>query len=172
MHRFWDHSRGVKRTVRPLIWPAAVLLIACSPYAARAGCIVNPDPEMRHLERLIGMDATRALKQIDGRLDTARRQDGAIPKRAESLASLLALQAEAYGILERSAEARDSAAEGLKIATAADDPVHLQLLSAFAENVYDEAGLAAAVADIEKARTSQQSGTQTAVCLLITRGLL
>ncbi len=88
------------------------------------------------------------------------------------LASLLAVEAEAYGILERSTEAARAATAGLELAKSADDPVHLQLLSAYAENVYDEAGIAAAAADIEALRRTRQSGTQAGVCLLITRGLL
>ncbi len=104
--------------------------------------------------------------------DAMRQEPGASPVKTERLASLYAVEAEAYGILERSAEARNSAAEGLKLATLPNDPVHLQLLSAYAENVYDEAGIAASAADIETARSAQKSDTQTAICLLITRGLL
>ena len=167
------------------MWRAAVLLCAWSPFAAHAECIVSPDPEMRHVQRLIAKDATQALKQMQDRMDAVRREavatlgrdamrqePGASPVKAEQLASLYAVEAEAYGILERSAEARNSAAEGLKLATLPNDPVHLQLLSAYAENVYDEAGIAAAAADIETARSAQKSDTQTAICLLITRGLL
>jgi diguanylate cyclase (GGDEF)-like protein len=141
---------------------------------------------MRYIQRLIAKDATQALTQIEGRMDAVRReavstlgsdavgQEPGVssPGRAEQLASLYAVQAEAYGILERSAEARNSAAEGRKLATLPNDTVHLQLLSAYAENVYDQAGIAASLAEIETARAAQKSGTQAAVCLLITRGLL
>src|ERR1019366_6726331 len=146
MHRLWDRGRRVTQTAWLLIWPAAVLFCAWSPSAVHAGCIVNPDPEMRHMQRLIAGDATRALKQIEDRMEAARRESVATPGRTERLASLYALQAEAYGILERSAEARNSAAEGLKLATLPNDPVRLQLMSAYAENVYDEAAIAAAAA--------------------------
>jgi len=172
MHRLWDRGRRVTQTAWLLIWPAAVLFCAWSPSAVHAGCIVNPDPEMRHMQRLIAGDATRALKQIEDRMEAARRESVATPGRTERLASLYALQAEAYGILERSAEARNSAAEGLKLATLPNDPVRLQLMSAYAENVYDEAAIAAAAADIETARSAQKSDTQAGICLLITRGLL
>ena len=57
-----------------------------------------------------------------------RQEPGASPVKAEQLASLYAVEAEAYGILERSAEARNSAAEGLKLATLPNDPVRLQLV--------------------------------------------
>jgi diguanylate cyclase (GGDEF)-like protein len=172
MHRLWDRGRRVRQTAWPRIWPAAVLLCAWLPSAVQAECIVNPDPEMRHIQRLISKDATRALKQIEDRMEAVRRQAVTTAGRTGQLASLYAVEAEAYGILERSAEARNSAAEGLKLATLPNDPVRLQLLSAYAENVYDEAGIAAAASDIETARSAQKSDTQAAVCLLITRGLL
>src|SRR5579859_678675 len=185
MHGLWDVGRRLRRAARLLLWPAAALLCAWSPSAVRAACIVDPDPGMRQLQRLIGTDAARALGQTRDRIDAALREAAATPNRdavrqeagasqggAERLASLYALQAQAYEILERAAEARTSATEGLKLATLPNDPVHLQLLSAYAENVYDEAGIAAAAADIETARNAQQSGTQAAICLLITRGLL
>ncbi len=149
-----------------------MLLCGWLPSAVFAGCIVNPDPEMRHIQRLIATDATQALKQLQERMNAVRQEPGATPGRAEQLASLYAVEAEAYGILERSAEARNSAAEGRKLATLPNDPVRLELLSAYAENVYDEAGIAAAAADIEAARSAQKSDTQAAICLLITRGLL
>jgi len=112
---------------------------------------------MRHIQLLIVKDATQALKQIEDRMDAVRREASATQGRTERLASLYAVQADAYGILERSAEARNSAAEGLNLATHPNDPVRLQLLSAYAENVYDEAGIAAAAADIEAARRAQKS---------------
>src|SRR5450631_236452 len=172
MHRFWNRGRGVRQTAWLLIWPAAVLLCAWSPSAVHALCFLTPDPEIRHIQRLTAKDATQALKQIEDRLDAVHRESVATPGRIEQLASLYAVEAEAYGILERSAEARNSAAEGLKLATRPNDPVRLQLLSAYAENVYDEAGIAASAADIETARNAQTSDSQAGICLLITRGLL
>ena len=184
MRILWERGRRSRQTAWLLIWPAAVLLGAWSS-AVHAGCIANPDPEMRQIQRLIAKDATQALTQIEDRMDAVsreaastlrrnavRQEPGASLGRAEQLASLYAVQAEAYGILERSAEARNSAAEGRKLATLPNDTVRLQLLSVYAENVYDEAGIAASSAEIETARAAQKSGTQTAVCLLITRGLL
>jgi diguanylate cyclase (GGDEF)-like protein len=151
-----------------------MLLCAWPPSAVHAGCIANPDPEMRIFQRLIAKDATQALRQIEDRMAAVRAEARATRGGAttERLASLYAVEAEAYGILERSAEARDAAAEGLKLVANARDPVRLQLLSANAENVYDEAGIAASATDIEAARSTQRSDTEAAVCLLITRGLL
>jgi diguanylate cyclase (GGDEF)-like protein len=150
-----------------------VLLCAWSPSAVvRAGCIVNSDPEIRQIQRLIDTNATQALRQIEDRMDAVRQATLTPRDRTVQLASFYAVEAEAYAILERSAEARTSAAEGLKLATNPNDPVRLQLLSAYADSVDDEAALAASAADIEAARSAQRSDTEAAVCLLISRGLL
>jgi diguanylate cyclase (GGDEF)-like protein len=149
-----------------------VLLCAWSPSAVHATCIANPDPEIRQIQRLIDTDATQALRQIGDRMDAVRQATLTPRDRTVQLASLYAVEAEAYAILERSAEARTSAAEGLKLATNPNDPVRLQLLSAYADSVDDEAALAASAADIEAARSAQRSDTEAAVCLLISRGLL
>ena len=65
-----------------------------------------------------------------------------------------------------------SGAKGLKLATEDHDPVHLELLSLYAENVYDKAGIAGAIKAIEAARMLQPRGSPADTCLLITRGLL
>jgi diguanylate cyclase (GGDEF)-like protein len=148
-----------------------LLLIALLPGWASAACIVSPDPGIRKIQSLIQQNANRALAQLQAGLDRlppdppGRRPN---PRRA----ALYAAEAEAFGILERSEEARAAAARGLELAPAVDDPVHLELLSAAAENVYDEAGIAAALEGIESARRSQAPDSRAATCLLITRGLL
>ncbi len=135
---------------------------------AQAACIANPDPVMRQLQRGVERDATRTLKQIQNRLDAAVHEAGD----ATRLASLHAVQAEAYGMLELAAEARAAAERGLQLVTDAQDPVRLDLLSQHAENVHDGAGLAREIKVIESARLAQPSGSVQATCLLITRGLL
>src|SRR6202051_3709152 len=77
MHRLWDRGRRVRQPAWVLISPAAVLLCAWSPFAVHAECIVNPDPEMRRIQRLIAKDATQALKQMEDRIDAVRREAGA-----------------------------------------------------------------------------------------------
>jgi diguanylate cyclase (GGDEF)-like protein len=154
------------------IWPLILLFCASLPSRSSASCIADPDPEVRQIQTLIAKNAVQALKQIQRRLYGMRADAPAVPQNAAGRASLYAAQAQAYEILERSSEARSSAAAGLKLATNGFDPVHLELLSADAENVYDEAGIAAAVKDIEAARTAQAPDSRAAICLLITRGLL
>jgi diguanylate cyclase (GGDEF)-like protein len=154
------------------IWPLILLFCALLPSRSSASCIANPDPEVRQIQTLIAKNAVQALKQIQRRLDGMRDDAPAVAQNTARRASLYAARAQAYEILERSSEARGSAAAGLKLATNVFDPVHLELLSADAENVDDEAGIAAAVKDIEAARTAQAPDSRAAICLLITRGLL
>jgi len=158
--------------VRLSIWPVMLLLCASLPFRSSASCIANPDPEVRQIQGLIAKDAVQALKQIQRRLDALQGAAPAAPRTIARRASLYAAQAQAFEILERSSEAREAAAAGLKLAVNPVDPVHLELLSTAAENVYDEAGIAAAVTEIESARAAQPPDSRAAICLLITRGLL
>ena len=82
------------------------------------------------------------------------------------------MEAEAYSILELDANARSAAEKGLALVPSPRDPVHLELLNAYASAVYDSAGIAAAIQTIEAARAAQPSGSQADTCLLINRGLL
>ena len=88
------------------------------------------------------------------------------------IAALYGVQAQAYSALELDGEARAAASKGLERAPNASDPVHLDLLSAYAENVYDDAGIGKAVTTIETARASQTAGSIADTCLLITLGRL
>jgi diguanylate cyclase (GGDEF)-like protein len=134
-----------------------------------ASCLASVDPGIRDLQTLVDKDATRALKQVADRLRPLELTPYAD---AQRMAALYAVQAQAYGILELDEEARNSAAKGLKLATRAEDPVHVDLLSTYAENVYDAAAMEDAIKSIDNARTSQTRGSLADTCLLITRGLL
>jgi diguanylate cyclase (GGDEF)-like protein len=91
---------------------------------------------------------------------------------ASRIAALYAVQAEAYNILELDANARSTAEKGLALLPNERDPVHLELLMAYASSVSDSAGIAAALQTIEAARAAQPPGSQADTCLLINRGLL
>jgi diguanylate cyclase (GGDEF)-like protein len=147
------------------------LAIACaaSPASARAVCLISADPGIHELQTLVEKDPARALKQAGVRLLAAQR---APQPEVRILASLYAVQAQAYSILELDEEARNAATKGLQYAVSANDPLHLDLLSAYAENVYDTAGMAAAAKTIDDVRASQVPGSPADTCLLITRGLL
>jgi diguanylate cyclase (GGDEF)-like protein len=142
---------------------------AAAPSPALATCLVSTDPAIRELQTLVDKDATRALQQVGTQLQLLK---GAPDTDARHVASLYAVQAQGYSILELDVDARNAASKGLKLATLATDPVHLDLLATYAENVYDAAGINTAIKSIEAARASQLKGSLADTCLLITRGLL
>jgi diguanylate cyclase (GGDEF)-like protein len=152
-------------------WLCCVLAIAwaASPAPAGAICLISADPGIQELQSLVDKDAARALKQVATLLRAAQQAPQPEP---QFVASLYAVQAQAYGILELDDEAKSAASKGLQYAVSANDPVHLDLLSAYAENVYDTAGMAAAGKTIDDARAAQVPGSLADTCLLITRGLL
>ncbi len=150
-----------------------LLAAAWLPFAAGASCLENPDPELHRLQELVSEDGTKALRQARSQLDVL--QHGPLRDlrgNASRRAALFAIQAQAYGILELDGKAREAAAKGLALATGEHDPVHLELLSAYAENVYDKAGIASAIEAVEAARMLQPRGSTADTCLLMTRGLL
>jgi diguanylate cyclase (GGDEF)-like protein len=136
---------------------------------AFATCLISADPAIRELQTLLDKDATRAVQQVQIQLQSVER---APQLDAQRTASLYGVQAQAYSILELYDDAKNAASKGLKFATLASDPVRLDLLSTYAENVYDAAGMDAAIKSIDGARASQVKGSLADTCLLITRGLL
>jgi diguanylate cyclase (GGDEF)-like protein len=136
---------------------------------ASATCLTSADPAIRELQTLVDTDAARALTQVRSQVDALER---APQPDVRQLATLYSVEARAYTILELDNDARNAALKGLRYATAANDPVHLDLLSAYAENVYDPVGLDAAVKSIDGARHALAAGSVADTCLLITRGLL
>jgi len=136
---------------------------------AMAACLPNADPAIRALQILVDQDANAALKKVAVLLKTELAT--AVPN-AQRLASLYSVQAQAYSILELETKARDAVFKGLKFAPDNADPVRIMLLSLYAENVYDQAGIAAAIKVTEEAQTAQKRGSLEDICLLIGRGLL
>jgi diguanylate cyclase (GGDEF)-like protein len=134
-----------------------------------ATCLISKDPAIRELQTLVNKDAARALDQVKTQLQSleqAPRPD------VQLLASLNAVRAQAYSILELDDDAKNAASKGLQFAKRVSDPVRLDLLSTYAENVYDVAGMDAALKTIDEARASQAPGSLADTCLLITRGVL
>ncbi|HEX4151703.1 MAG TPA: GGDEF domain-containing protein [Steroidobacteraceae bacterium] len=141
-------------------------------------CLPNPDPQMRALQELVGKDARAALRQSQRLLDTARDTghpgaaagvDGAAISRT---ASLYAVAAEAQGVLELDAGARESAEQGLALAADPRDPVHVALMLAYLGSVYDAAGIGTGMRTAEQERQLQTPGSAAEQCLLVIRGLL
>jgi diguanylate cyclase (GGDEF)-like protein len=162
-------GRRVSRAAGWWLFSTLASAWAMVPAPAFATCLISADPAIRELQTLVDKDATRALQQVGTQLQL---QEGAPRADAPRLASLYAVQAQAYGILELDNDAKNSALKGLKFATLATDPVHVDLLSTYAENVYDAAGMGAAIKSIDAARAAQVKGSLADTCLLITRGLL
>ena len=153
--------------LRVVVAAAVLGLGALAAFPVRASCLNVLDPDIRRLDAGIEDNAANALQQVTARLEAARRAPSPDP---HLLAELYAVQAQAYGRLELDAKARAAAAEGLKLATSPNDPVHLNLLTASAENVYDAPGLASAAVAIDAARRTQRRGSLADICLSITLG--
>jgi diguanylate cyclase (GGDEF)-like protein len=167
MRASFSTTRSSTSTTGALSW--LVILIACS-FAARhasAACLSNPDPEVRALESLVNQDAKKAIAAAQAGLDALKHAP-----QPERRASLYAVLAQAFSKLELDGDAREAASAGLALAPLVDDRVHLSLLSVLSENIYDSAGLAVAVADIEAAQRSVERGSLADTCLMITLGNL
>lgn len=162
-------GRRASRSAGWWLYPVLGIAWAIAPSPVLAICLVSATPAIRELQSLVGKDAARALQQVAARLQPL---ESSPQPDAQLLASLYAVQAQAYSILELADEARNAAAKGLKFATLASDPVHLDVLSAYAENVYDQDGMDHAIKSIDDARALQAGGSLADTCLLITRGLL
>jgi diguanylate cyclase (GGDEF)-like protein len=152
-------------------WAAAVLLLAAASAAgpAAASCPSFTDPQLMPLDRLISRDAKQALSEIQDRLDTLESLPQAPTQR---LAALYALQANAYSMLELDRDARAAASKGLALARNLTDPVHVNLLTGYWGNIYDQAGLDRAVTELESARQAQLPNSIGDTCLLITLGIV
>jgi diguanylate cyclase (GGDEF)-like protein len=180
MHKSWRAGRHASRT-RLWWWPilpvAAWMVVGVFPAAARASCLADADPAVRRLQELIPQNAGKAAHEADGMLEALQHEPSPgsspqAPRTASRIAALYAVKAEAYGILELDAEARAAAAKGLALVPDATDPVHVQLLLAYTNAIYDSAGIAAALKALESARAAETRGSQADTCLLINRGLL
>ncbi|MEA3198091.1 MAG: hypothetical protein QOF32_2143 [Gammaproteobacteria bacterium] len=153
------------------MWLCCLLAIAWTAGSSPsvAACLNSQDPSIRELQTLVDKDAASALKQLETRLQTLEH---APQPDVQLLASLYAVQAQAYAILELDGDAKAAALKGLRFAVRVNDPVHLDLLSTYAESVYDAAGIDSALESIDAARAAQAGGSLADTCLLITRGLL
>ncbi len=147
----------------------AGLLLACSLGVAQAQvtCFISADPAIRNLQEMAARDATTTLPLLQKELVAARSAAQPDPTR---IASLLAVQAQSYSILELDSSARDSALAGMALVPDVNDPVHLELLSVHSENVYGEASIDAAVKSLEAARARLAPDSALDSCLRIALG--
>jgi diguanylate cyclase (GGDEF)-like protein len=142
----------------------AGLVAAC---AAHAACLDSVDPAGPDLTALVVRDPRAALSAAEAAINDLK---SAGPANAHRLAALYAIMAQSYSALELDAEARQAASSGLALAPDHRDPVHVDLMTAYAANVYDEAGIDQALATIQAERAEQPAGSAADICLLVTLG--
>lgn len=161
--------RAAARTAASLCWIALSAAGGLISGRARADCLANPAPDIRALQALSAADSVEAVRQAGRRLSAALRANSPDVRR---IASLYAVLAQSYSRLELDADARAAAQKGLALVAGAQDPVRLDLLAAYAENVYDKDRIQRALQTIADARAAQPEGSVAATCLKITQGLL
>jgi len=150
---------------------AAVLALAgfLGSAQAQVTCFISADPDIRQLQAGAATDARATLPRIQAALTSARNVPHPDPYR---IASLLAIRAESYSILELDNDARATAIEGLALVPDPNDPIRLQLLSVLAENVYDHAGIVESIRTIEAARSQLSPDSIPESCLSVTLAVL
>ena len=136
---------------------------------AQVTCFVSADPDIRQMQAMAAKDARAALPRIQAALTSARNVPHPDPYR---IAALLAIRAESFSILELDNDARATAMEGLALIPDPSDPIRLQLLSVYAENVYDHASIEAAITNIGAARGQLSPDSIPESCLSVTLGVL
>ena len=147
----------------------ALALCAASPTTAWADCFPVSDAAYAKLDPLVDRNARDALTAVAAPLQAIGTGKGAASR---ELASLYAVQADAYSILELDHEALAAATKGLALVTGPTDPLRLELLSTAALNIYTEDGIRNAIATIETARAAQPPGSRSSLCLEISLGTL
>lgn len=152
-------------------WIVSLLASAVLLFSSRveAHCMPYASAQIGRLQELMTRDPSQALEKTRTALSQLERNPAASPSER---AALYAVQAHTYSLLEQDHDARRSAAQGLALVPALNDPVHLDLLMVDAENVYDQAGLDRAIETIDTALASQTDGSIAHSCLLITLGVL
>jgi diguanylate cyclase (GGDEF)-like protein len=152
-----------------LTWLIAVAAALALPSPAHAICLENPDPAIRALQTLAEEDANQAIKKAE--LLLREEQRSAHPDELK-LASLYSLIAQSFSLLELDVDARREASLGLQHLPEGTNPVRLALMTVAAENVYDAAGIDAALKTILELRSAEPAGSRAEICLQITEGLL
>lgn len=138
-------------------------------HPTQATCLASADPEIRAHNAFVAHDATQALGAAQSRIDTLTHSP---QLDSNSLAALYGIQAQSYSALELDAQAREVALKGLSLAPDPSDPAHVDLLIAYAENVYEPAGIDSVIGMIQTARGAQKGSSAADICLLITLGRL
>jgi len=148
---------------------AVALLGFAGSVQAQTSCFVSSDPTIYRLQLMAGRNATLTLPLIDAELNATR---GLPEMDLNRMAALHAVRAQAYQVLELDANARAAAMEGLQLVPDVNNPIHAELLSTHAENVYDHVGIDTAIKSIEAVRSRLDPDSIEESCLRITLGTL
>ena len=139
------------------------------PAQAQVSCFVSADPAIYALQLMSSRDARATLPRIDAELNATR---GLPELDLNRTASLYAVRATTYQVLELDGDARSAALEGLQLVPDVNNPVHVELRSIHSENVYDRAGIEMAIKAVEAARSRLKADSVAESCLRITLGTL
>ncbi len=161
--------RAAAKAVASLCWIALTAAVFGCSSRVLADCLASTDPGIRALQALSEADAVEAVRQAGRALSAELHAKTPDSRR---IASLYGVLAQSYSRLELDADARAAARKGLALALGPRDPVRLDLLAAYAENVYDNDGIQRALKTIESARSAQPAGSLASICLQITQGML
>jgi len=148
---------------------ALALLCFAGSVQAQTSCFVSSDPTIYRLQLMAGRNATLTLPLIDAELNATR---GLPEMDLHRMAALHAVRAQAYQVLELDADARAAAMAGLQLVPDVNSPIHAELLSTHAENVYDHVGIDTAIKSIEAVRSRLEPDSVEESCLRITLGTL
>jgi diguanylate cyclase (GGDEF)-like protein len=166
LSRHRHHCAG-RRRASPVSVAALALILTLLGGVARAGCLELSPPSTQPLQELSIRDPKKAIAAIKTEIDAASR---ATPVDESRIATLYAIEASSYSLLELDSQARSTALKGLEYAPLPNDSTHLTLQMVYAENVYDADGINAALSALEKARSVQLTGSRADLCLQITIG--
>ncbi len=165
---FGSGTTRLRRLLGPVALVRAVLVAGMlGPAIASAACFSLPDPTVAPLEALVIRDARKAIAGAETLRNELLRDQRVDSQR---LASVYAIEAQSYSLLDLDADARSAALKGLALAPGPSDPIHLNLLTTYAENQFDEDGIKSAFVSIEDARAQQPKGSPGETCLLVTLG--
>lgn len=159
-------SMAAKTLFRRLLRCTFAALGAVAACDASALCLPYTDPQLARYETLMGTDPAQVVEIVSTRLASSATRDPILR------ASLYSLQTEAHGSLERYAEARDAAQNGLALIADVRDPIHVNLLQQGAMNTFDEERVPGMIATVEAARAAQMPGSAADACLLVALGAL
>ncbi|HEU4781147.1 MAG TPA: GGDEF domain-containing protein [Steroidobacteraceae bacterium] len=163
--------RRIRSLLGILLRTAFVLASFWGTAHAQVSCFISADPTIRNLQIMAPRDANATLPLVQAELDVVKAS--ALPELdTNRMASLYAVQAHSYELLELDGDARNSAQTGLRLVPDVNNPIHVALLAAHAQNVYDRAGIDTAIKVVQDARARLEPDSAAEACLRITLGTL